>query len=147
MHALTRSGQRLPLLLTACLPKPQWPCPAAARARRPARSGSVGQRLGRAYSLEDTPGRRGCQPPPPIELGLKRGETVGSQPIDRNDGRPALCRQWKHDPEKPACELASHGKRLGPLGNHDAATSAAARPLDNLQIVPIQTTPGVLKAS
>jgi len=141
----TRSLDRVsgvPLLLTACLPNRN------AVAQRLLEQGAstvwiVGSGWGGAYSLEDTLAA-GAVTAAAIELGLKRGETVESG-NDETMAALALWQQWKHDPE--AClRLASHGKRLEALGNHDADFRCCAA-LDNLQIVPIQTTPGVLKAS
>ena len=57
----------------------------------------------------------------------------------------ALWDKWKDDRE--AClRLASHGKRLAGLGNHDADFKCCAE-LDLLAVVPTQIEPGVLSAS
>ncbi len=57
----------------------------------------------------------------------------------------AVWEQWKMNPE--AClRIASHGKRLVNLGDHDADFSCCAQ-LDNLSVVPKQIELGVLMAS
>jgi 2-phosphosulfolactate phosphatase len=57
----------------------------------------------------------------------------------------ALWQQWRHDPEG-CLRTASHGRRLISLGDHDADFRCCAA-VDSLQIVPMQTEPGVLKAN
>ncbi|MFZ4805380.1 MAG: 2-phosphosulfolactate phosphatase family protein [Synechococcus lacustris] len=57
----------------------------------------------------------------------------------------ALWQHWQHAPEQ-ALRLASHGQRLQRLGNHDADFACCAA-VDSLALVPLQTEPGVLRAS
>jgi HSP90 family molecular chaperone len=57
----------------------------------------------------------------------------------------ALWQQWRHDSET-CLRAASHGQRLIGIGNHDADFACCAA-VDNLQVVPIQAEPGVLRAS
>jgi 2-phosphosulfolactate phosphatase len=57
----------------------------------------------------------------------------------------ALWQQWRHDTET-CLRAASHGQRLIGIGNHDADFVCCAA-VDNLEIVPVQTQPGVLQAS
>ena len=56
----------------------------------------------------------------------------------------SLWNQWKHDPES-CLRTASHGQRLIGIGNHDADFSCCAA-LDQIQVVPTQVEPGVLRA-
>ena len=57
----------------------------------------------------------------------------------------ALWQQWHHDTET-CLRAASHGQRLIGIGNHDADFACCAS-VDNLTIVPTQTSPGVLQAA
>ena len=57
----------------------------------------------------------------------------------------ALWNQWQDDLEG-CLRIASHGKRLEGIGNHDADFKCCAA-LDQLSIVPTQVKPGVLRAS
>ena len=56
----------------------------------------------------------------------------------------ALWDRWKNDRES-CLRLASHGKRLIGLGDHDADFRFCAE-LDNLPVVPTQVERGVLRA-
>tara|TARA_Y100001968_G_scaffold5310_1_gene4704 strand:- start:973 stop:1704 length:732 start_codon:yes stop_codon:yes gene_type:complete len=56
----------------------------------------------------------------------------------------ALWQFWKDDIER-CLRVATHGKRLGGLGNHDDDFACCAE-LDKLNIVPTQIEPGVLRA-
>ena len=141
----TRSLDRVrsvPLLLTACLPNRR------AVAQRLLEEGAqtvwiVGSGWEGAYSLEDTLAA-GAVAAAVAELGQGRGE--GVQPgNDEMVAAQALWAQWRHDPEG-CLRLASHGQRLIRLGDHDADFRCCAA-VDSLEIVPIQTEPGVLRAS
>ncbi len=57
----------------------------------------------------------------------------------------ALWDRWKNDPEG-CLRIASHGRRLAMLGNHDADFKCCAA-MDQLSVVPTQVEPGVLSAS
>ena len=57
----------------------------------------------------------------------------------------ALWDQWKQNPEG-CLRAASHGQRLIRLGDHDADFLCCAG-LDQLNVVPTQVEPGVLKAA
>jgi 2-phosphosulfolactate phosphatase len=141
----TRSLDRVravPLLLTACLPNRR------AVAQRLLEQGAqtvwiVGSGWEGSYSLEDTLAA-GAVAASAIELGHSRGEAV-REGNDEMVAALALWEQWKHDPEG-CLRVASHGQRLIGLGDHDADFRCCAA-VDSLEIVPIQTEPGVLKAS
>ena len=103
---------------------------------RPERVWMVGSGWEGTYSLEDS-----------LAAGALAEQLAASGAEISNDEMQAalaLWLQWKHDPE--AClRIASHGQRLTRLGNHDADFSCCAA-LDQLNVVPTQTEPGVLKA-
>ena len=56
----------------------------------------------------------------------------------------ALWNRWENDLEG-CLRIASHGQRLAGIGNHDDDFSCCAA-LDNLNVVPTQVEPGVLRA-
>ena len=103
---------------------------------KPERVWMVGSGWEGTYSLEDS-----------LAAGALAEQLAASGAEISNDEMQAalaLWLQWKHDPE--AClRIASHGQRLTRLGNHDADFSCCAA-LDQLNVVPTQTEPGVLKA-
>ena len=103
---------------------------------KPERVWMVGSGWEGTYSLEDS-----------LAAGALAEQLAASGADISNDEMQAalaLWLQWKHDPE--AClRIASHGQRLTRLGNHDADFSCCAA-LDQLNVVPTQTEPGVLKA-
>ena len=103
---------------------------------KPERVWMVGSGWEGTYSLEDS-----------MAAGALAEQLAASGAEISNDEMQAalaLWLQWKHDPE--AClRIASHGQRLTRLGNHDADFSCCAA-LDQLNVVPTQTEPGVLKA-
>ena len=88
------------------------------------------------YSLEDSLAAGAIG-----ELLVSAGASVAN---DELQAALALWNQWQHDPE--AClRIASHGQRLIGIGNHDADFSCCAG-LDQIQVVPTQVEPGVLRA-
>jgi 2-phosphosulfolactate phosphatase len=132
----------VPLLLTACLPN------RAAVARRLLRQDSrqvwiVGSGWEGAYSLEDSLAA-GAVASALIEQAVAphRGVTIAN---DEMLAALALWQQWRHEPET-CLRAASHGQRLIGLGDHDA-DFACCSAVDNLQVVPQQFEPGVLRAS
>ncbi len=66
--------------------------------------------------------------------------------VENDELNAALClwEVWRDDLEG-ALRLASHGKRLAGIGNHDNDFACCAE-LDKLNIVPLQNEPGVLRA-
>ncbi|WP_043368564.1 2-phosphosulfolactate phosphatase family protein [Cyanobium sp. PCC 7001] len=141
----TRSLQAVrpvPLLLTACLPN------RTAVARRLVESGVervwiVGSGWEGDYSLEDSLAA-GAVASAATELAVAphQGVTFGN---DEMLAALALWQQWHTDTET-CLRAASHGQRLSGLGNHDG-DFACCSAVDSLGIVPIQDTPGVLRAS
>ena len=135
-RALDRA-RSVPLLVTAALPNRRAVVERLLDAK-PDSIAIIGSGWEGSYSLEDS---------------LAAG-AVGSLLIERSNGAVqvandemtaalALWSQWKHDPE--AClRTASHGQRLMRLGNHDADFSCCAA-LDQLDVVPTQHEPGVLR--
>ena len=135
-RALDRA-RSVPLLVTAALPNRRAVVERLLDAK-PDSIAIIGSGWEGSYSLEDS---------------LAAG-AVGSLLIERSNGAVqvandemtaalALWSQWKHDPE--AClRTASHGQRLMRLGNHDADFSCCAA-LDQLDVVPTQHEPGILR--
>ncbi len=137
-RALDRVRQ-VPLLMTAALPNRD----AVARrllAKQPASLVIVGSGWEGAYSLEDSLAAGA--------LAARLQELDSNAGADANDeltAAIALWNQWAHDPE--AClRVASHGRRLIGLGDHDADFRCCAG-VDQLDVVPTQVEPGVLKAA
>ncbi len=132
----------VPLLLTACLPN------RLAVAERLLEKNCrqvwiVGSGWEGSYSLEDTLAA-GAVAAAVNELGGSSQPTVRPG-NDEMVAALALWEQWKQDPE--AClRTASHGQRLIGLGDHDADFHCCAA-VDSLRVVPLQTEPGVLRAS
>ena len=141
----TRSLDRVravPLLVTACLPN------RTAVARRLLEQGVqtvwiVGSGWEGAYSLEDTLAAGAVAAAVSALAGA--GAAAVQPGNDEMVAALALWEQWKHDPEG-CLRTASHGQRLIGLGNHDADFDCCAA-VDSLTVVPLQTEPGVLKAS
>ncbi len=130
----------VPLLLTACLPN------RTAVAQRLIAAGAqrvwiVGSGWEGDYSLEDTLAA-GAVISAATELAVAPhvGVSTGN---DEALAALALWQQWRHDPET-CLRAASHGQRLIGLGNHDADFACCAA-VDCLQVVPTQTSPGVLQ--
>ena len=131
--------REVPLLMTAALPNRD----AVARrllAQQPASLVIVGSGWEGAYSLEDSLAAGA--------LAARLQDLDSSAGVDANDeltAALALWNQWAHDPE--AClRVASHGRRLIGLGDHDADFRCCAG-VDQLDVVPTQVEPGVLKAA
>ena len=137
-RALDRVRQ-VPLLMTAALPNRD----AVARrllAKQPDSLVIVGSGWEGAYSLEDSLAA-GALAARLHELDPKAGEDAN----DELTAAIALWNQWVHDPE--AClRIATHGRRLIGLGDHDADFRCCAG-VDQLDVVPTQVEPGVLKAA
>ena len=134
--------RQVPLLVTACLPN------RSAVARRLLERGCqrvwiVGSGWEGDYSLEDSLAA-GAVASAASELAVAPhvGIRFGN---DEMLAALALWQQWHHDTET-CLRAASHGQRLIRLGDHDADFACCAA-VDNLQIVPIQAEPGVLRAS
>jgi 2-phosphosulfolactate phosphatase len=134
--------QAVPLLMTACLGN------RTAVARRLVEAGAervwiVGSGWEGDYSLEDSLAA-GAVMSAAMELAVAPhlGVSCGN---DEALAALALWQQWRHDTET-CLRAASHGQRLIGIGNHDADFACCAA-VDNLEIVPVQTQPGVLQAS
>ena len=129
----------VPLLLTAALPNREAVVQRL-RSKQPATLAIVGSGWEGAYSLEDSLAAGA--------LGARLKELDPEGVVIANDeltAAIALWDQWKHNPE--AClRAASHGQRLIRLGDHDADFRCCAG-LDQLNVVPTQVEPGVLKAA
>ena len=129
----------VPLLLTAALPNRE----AVAQrlhSNQPAALAIVGSGWEGAYSLEDSLAAGA--------LGARLKELDPEGVVIANDelmAAIALWDQWKQNPEG-CLRSASHGQRLIRLGDHDADFSCCAG-LDQLNVVPTQLEPGVLKAA
>jgi len=140
----TRSLDRVrsvPLLITACLPN------RTAVARRLIERDCqtvwiVGSGWEGAYSLEDSLAA-GAVASAALELAVAphRGVSCGN---DEMLAALALWQQWRHDTET-CLRVASHGRRLIAIGDHDADFACCAA-VDSLRIVPTQEEPGVLRA-
>ena len=134
--------REVPLLLTACLPNRT----AVARRlleRSCERVWIVGSGWEGAYSLEDSLAAGALASAtteqavaPQVEVGFGNDEMLAAL---------ALWQQWRQDPET-CLRVASHGQRLSRLGDHDG-DFACCSALDTLQVVPLQTEPGVLRAA
>ena len=134
--------QAVPLLLTACLPN------RAAAARRlierdVRRVWIVGSGWEGDYSLEDSLAA-GAVISAALELAVSPHVGVRCS-NDEALAALALWQQWHTDTET-CLRAASHGQRLMGIGNHDADFACCAA-VDNLTIVPTQTSPGVLQAA
>jgi 2-phosphosulfolactate phosphatase len=132
----------VPLLVTACLGN------RTAVARRLVEAGAervwiVGSGWEGDYSLEDSLAA-GAVVSAAMELAVAPHLAV-SCGNDEALAALALWQQWRHDTET-CLRAASHGQRLIGIGNHDADFVRCAA-VDNLEIVPVQTQPGVLQAS
>ena len=129
----------VPLLLTAALPNREAVVQRLRR-KQPATLAIVGSGWEGAYSLEDSLAAGA--------LGARLKELDPEGVVIANDELTAaisLWDQWKHNPE--AClRAASHGQRLIRLGDHDTDFRCCAG-LDQLNVVPTQVEPGVLKAA
>ena len=129
----------VPLLLTAALPNREAVVQRL-RSKQPATLAIVGSGWEGAYSLEDSLAAGA--------LGARLKELDPEGVVIANDeltAAIALWDQWKHNPE--AClRAASHGQRLIRLGDHDADFRCCAG-LDQLNVVPTQVEPSVLKAA
>jgi 2-phosphosulfolactate phosphatase len=132
----------VPLLVTACLPNRT----AVARRlieRECRQVWIVGSGWEGDYSLEDSLAA-GAVVSAALELAVSPhvGVRCGN---DEALAALALWQQWHHDTET-CLRAASHGQRLIGIGNHDADFACCAA-VDNLAIVPTQTSPGVLQAA
>jgi 2-phosphosulfolactate phosphatase len=134
--------RQVPLLVTACLPNRM------AVARRLVQQGCqrvwiVGSGWEGDYSLEDSLAA-GAVASAATELAVAPhvGVRFGN---DEMLAALALWQQWHHDTET-CLRAASHGQRLIGIGDHDADFACCAA-VDNLQIVPLQAEPGVLRKS
>jgi len=140
----TRSLDRVrsaPLLVTAALVNRSAVAQRLLGAK-PATVWVVGSGWEGDYSLEDSLAAGAV-----VAALLEQGDT-GLQQLVGNDeaaAAHALWQQWQHAPEQ-ALRLASHGQRLERLGNHDPDFAFCAA-VDSLAVVPLQTEPGVLRAS
>ncbi len=92
-----------------------------------------------SYSLEDSLAAGGL-----AAFLLDKTPTMIQVVNDELNAALALWNQWKNDLEG-CLRIASHGKRLIGLGNHDFDFSCCSQ-LDHLDIVPTQVEPGVLCA-
>ena len=132
----------VPLLVTACLPNRT----AVARRlieRDCQRVWIVGSGWEGDYSLEDSLAA-GAVVSAALELAVSPHVGVRCA-NDEALAALALWQQWHTDPET-CLRAASHGQRLIGIGNHDADFACCAA-VDNLTIVPTQTSPGVLQAA
>ena len=140
----TRSLDRVrsaPLLVTAALVNRSAVAQRLLGAK-PATVWVVGSGWEGDYSLEDSLAAGAV-----VAALLEQGGS-GLQQLVGNDeaaAAHALWQQWQHAPEQ-ALRLASHGQRLEKLGNHDSDFACCAA-VDSLAVVPLQTEPGVLRAS
>ena len=135
-RALDRA-RSVPLLVTAALPN-RRPVVERLLTEQPDSVAIIGSGWEGAYSLEDSlaAGAVGA-------LLLELSDSAVQVANDEMTAALALWEQWKHDPE--AClRAASHGQRLIRLGNHDADFRCCAA-LDQLDVVPTQHEPGVLR--
>jgi 2-phosphosulfolactate phosphatase len=132
----------VPLLVTACLPNRT----AVARRlieRECQRVWIVGSGWEGDYSLEDSLAA-GAVVSAALELAVSPHVGVRCA-NDEALAALALWQQWHTDTET-CLRAASHGQRLIGIGNHDADFACCAS-VDNLTIVPTQTSPGVLQAA
>ena len=132
----------VPLLVTACLPNRS----AVARRmieRECQRVWIVGSGWEGDYSLEDSLAA-GAVVSAALELAVSPHVGVRCA-NDEALAALALWQQWHTDTET-CLRAASHGQRLIGIGNHDADFACCAA-VDNLTIVPTQTSPGVLQAA
>ncbi|QEY31460.1 2-phosphosulfolactate phosphatase family protein [Synechococcus sp. RSCCF101] len=129
--------QAVPLLLTACLPNRAAVVKRLLQAN-PDRLWLLGSGWEGAFSLEDTLAAGAV-----IE-GLLAGAPAGSLEWGNDEALAALAlwQQWRERPEE-ALRQASHGRRLQRLGDHDADFRCCSQ-VDGLDVVPVQTEPGVL---
>ena len=129
----------VPLLLTAALPNREAVAQRLQN-KQPATLAIVGSGWEGAYSLEDSLAAGA--------LGARLKELDPEGVVIANDeltAAIALWDQWKQNPEG-CLRAASHGQRLIRLGDHDADFRCCAG-LDQLNVVPTQLEPGVLKAA
>ena len=129
----------VPLLMTSALPNREAVAQRL-RGAQPERVAIVGSGWEGSYSLEDSLAAGA--------LGSRLKELDPQSVAIANDELTAaisLWEQWKHNPED-CLRAASHGLRLNGIGDHDADFRCCAG-LDQLQVVPTQTQPGVLKAA
>lgn len=129
----------VPLLLTAALPNREAVAQRL-QSKQPAMLAIVGSGWEGAYSLEDSLAAGA--------LGARLKELDPEGVVIANDelmAAIALWDQWKQNPEG-CLRAASHGQRLIRLGDHDADFRCCAG-LDQLNVVPTQVEPGVLKAA
>ena len=129
----------VPLLLTAALPNREAVAQRL-QSKQPAMLAIIGSGWEGAYSLEDSLAAGA--------LGARLKELDPEGVVIANDeltAAIALWDQWKQNPEG-CLRAASHGQRLIRLGDHDADFRCCAG-LDQLNVVPTQVEPGVLKAA
>ncbi|MGB1775951.1 MAG: 2-phosphosulfolactate phosphatase family protein [Synechococcus sp.] len=135
-RALDRA-RSVPLLVTASLPNRRAVVERLLDAQ-PHSIAIIGSGWEGSYSLEDSLAAGAV-----AALLIERSNGAVQVANDEMTAALALWSQWKHDPE--AClRTASHGQRLMRLGNHDADFSCCAA-LDQLDVVPTQHEPGVLR--
>ncbi len=135
-RALDRA-RSVPLLVTAALPNRRAVVERLLTSQ-PDSIAIIGSGWEGSYSLEDSlaAGAVGA-------LLIEQSKGAVEVANDEMTAALALWSQWQHDPE--AClRTASHGQRLMRLGNHDADFSCCAA-LDQLDVVPTQHEPGVLR--
>lgn len=108
----------------------------------PAEVWVVGSGWEGAFSLEDTLAA-GALVAALVDLGAGDLEALAGN--DETCAAHALWQQWQQAPEQ-ALRLASHGRRLVRLGDHDADFACCAA-VDSLTVVPQQHEPGVLRAA
>ncbi|MEO1001585.1 MAG: 2-phosphosulfolactate phosphatase family protein [Cyanobacteria bacterium J06638_7] len=133
--------QQVPLLLTACLPNRT----AVARLllqRGCRRVWLLGSGWEGAYSLEDSLAAGAVASAATEQAVAAQVEVQFSN--DEMLAAMALWQQWRHDPES-CLRVSSHGQRLMGLGDHDG-DFACCSAVDTLQVVPLQSEPGVLRA-
>ena len=139
-RALDRVRQT-PLLLTAALAN-RTAVAKRLQQEAPATIWVVGSGWEGAYSLEDSLAAGALVD---ALLNLGGHELINLAGNDEAAAAHALWLQWS-DRSEAALRLASHGQRLQRLGDHDADLACCAA-IDSLQVVPMQSEPGVLRAS
>ncbi len=90
-----------------------------------------------SYSLEDSLAAGAL-----IAMLIEKSPSSVELANDESSSAIALWEKWKDDPEE-CLRVATHGQRLMRIGDHDADLKCCAK-LDQLSVVPAQSTPGVL---
>ena len=93
-----------------------------------------------AYSLEDTLASGAL-----ADLIVNKSPRLGNVANDEMEAALSLWHTWASDTET-CLRIASHGKRLISIGNHDEDFKCCSS-IDQLSVVPKQQKEGVLCAS